>query len=102
MNAADALYKIGNAAAISALIKALGDPVEHVRMNAAGALGNIGEPHRKFPALLTALKDRHHWVRWNAANALGQIGDPAAIPKLKHALNDTVDEGSPTCSSSLA
>lgn len=85
--AADALGMIGDAAAVPALIEALGDEVDAVRGRAASALGKIGDSRATEP-LLAMLRDEDVWLRWAAADALGALGDPvAAIPLLEAWLN---------------
>ncbi|MGC8880568.1 MAG: HEAT repeat domain-containing protein, partial [Anaerolineae bacterium] len=70
--AARALGKIGDAAAVPALIEALRDEDEDVRQAAAEALGKIGDA-AAVPALIEALRDEDMWVRRAAAEALGKI-----------------------------
>ena len=72
---------------VSALARALGDREESVREDAAGALGEIGDP-RAVEALCVALRDDHAWVRKEAAWALRKIGDPRAVEPLCLALRD--------------
>ncbi len=115
--AAAALGQIGDAAAVSGLLRALGDAKWEVREVAAAALGEIGDAavdalltalgdaecdvrgtvaralgriggKAAVDALLTALGDAKWGVRAAAAKALGQIGDAAAVPGLLHALGD--------------
>jgi len=68
-------------------IKALGDEDWRVRMEAAVALGNIGDPRAVEP-LIRALGDKDWRVRMEAAVALGNIGDPRAVEPLIQALGD--------------
>ena len=101
----------------TALIEALSDENWQVRLNAAVALGEIGNPtatpaliaalndenwevranvtialgkmdHAAVPALVAALEDQDAQVRRNATRALGDIGDPTAAPGLIGVLND--------------
>jgi len=58
---------------IQALIEALKDENKYVRINAARALGKIGDA-MAVPALNEAIKDENKYVRINAAKALGKIG----------------------------
>jgi HEAT repeat protein len=61
--------------AIPALIQALNDADEWVRVNAASALEEIGEPASSAaPALIQALNDADELVRVYAGRALGAIG----------------------------
>ena len=53
-------------------IKALGDEDWRVRMEAAVALGNIGDPRAVEP-LTRAPRDENQYVRRVAAGALGKI-----------------------------
>ena len=54
-----------------------------VRADAAGALGNIGDPLAVDPFIL-ALNDSDSDVREEAAGALGNIGDPRAVEPLTY------------------
>ncbi|MBM3242164.1 HEAT repeat domain-containing protein [Candidatus Poribacteria bacterium] len=103
--------------AVPLLIEALSDENWQVRLNAAVALGQIGDSaavpaliaalndeawevranatvalgkmgQTVVPALIAALKDQDAPVRRNAARALGDIGDPTAVPALIEILND--------------
>jgi len=74
------------APAVPPLIQALGDSDSEVRLAAAWALGDLGDP-QAVPALIQALRD--HWdVRRSAAEALVKIGTPA-VPPLIQALGDS-------------
>ncbi len=67
----------------------------HVRMDAAEALGQLGD-ERAVPHLIEALRDESHHVRREAAEALGHIGDRRALEPLIRALrNEWGDEDSP-------
>ncbi|HSB46542.1 MAG TPA: HEAT repeat domain-containing protein [Candidatus Bilamarchaeum sp.] len=69
-------------AVIDALIRALGDRRENVRMNAAKALGRIGDV-RAVPGLIDIVsRDGDEYARMAAAEALGNIGDVRALPAL--------------------
>ncbi|MFH1830342.1 MAG: HEAT repeat domain-containing protein [Pseudomonadota bacterium] len=89
-DAAYALSKIGPGAkaAIPALIVALKDQNENVRIDASIALGEIGPA--AVPALIEMLKDPNWLVRSAAAFALGEIGPgaKAAFPALIATLKD--------------
>jgi HEAT repeat protein len=88
--AVSGLIKIG-AAAIPALIEALKDKDNQIRISAAWALGSIGETAKAaIPALIEALKDHNSRFRAIAGEALGAIGGEAkaAIPALMEALKD--------------
>lgn len=68
--------------AVKPLIRALADPNQWVRWEAAKALGQIGNPEATH-ALVKALEDRMFDVRWLAAQGLINIGTEAIIPILK-------------------
>jgi len=74
------LLKIGKPA-VPALIRALLDPVAHVRWEAAKTLSGIADPLAS-PALVSALEDKDHDVRWLAAAALAAQGRDALGPLL--------------------
>jgi hypothetical protein len=84
--AALALAKIGEEAAIPALVQTLTDEDELVHRRAAEALGTIGLP--ALPALLDALRHEDAHVRWIVAYSLGTVGDVRAIPALAQTLKD--------------
>lgn len=122
LNAAEALGKIGDTAAVPALIEALQDSNSIVSREAALALGIIGDVSavpalngilnhkapsvresavkalgkiggsRVVPALIEALKDPHFLIRIHAAVALGEIGESSAISALFIALNEQKDQ----------
>ncbi|NIA12001.1 MAG: hypothetical protein GWP10_20345 [Nitrospiraceae bacterium] len=71
---------------VGGLIDALADEEEWVRLHAAEALGEIGEP--AVEPLITALRDEHEYVRLYAAIALGETGDKRAVEPLITALRD--------------
>src|SRR5205814_10155476 len=79
--AALAAGRIGDPAAVPALVPLLSDPEVEVRQMAAFALGLLGDALAVDP-LLAALKDAEPVVRARAAEALGQIGDARAAPAL--------------------
>ena len=89
MAAADALRRIGSAAAetVPALIVALGKGNRKARLLAVDVLGDIGPAAAEaVPALAAALRDwDRYWLRPPAAIALGKIGS-AAVPTLTDAL----------------
>jgi HEAT repeat protein len=68
-------------------IKDLRDESWQIRWNAAGALGDTGDPRAVEP-LAAALKDENSYVRATAATALGAINDPRVIDPLIGALKD--------------
>lgn len=92
---ADALGKIGDPAAIPALIRALADPFDAVRMSACVALGDL-KAVEAVPSLIDIVAGRvapgRHLslfvpeevgeVQWMAAQALDRIGDNRAVGPL--------------------
>ena len=84
--AAWALREIKDKRAIGPLIQALKDKDWDVRGEAAGALGDIGEPAVQL--LIGSLKDKNGDIRWGAAAILGHIGDKRALEPLAQALKD--------------
>lgn len=85
--ATDALGALGEKAApaLDALLGALGDEAEPVRLNAAYALSAIGAA--AVDPLLAALDDEREPVREHAAYALGAVGEDA-VEALVAALSD--------------
>jgi HEAT repeat protein len=81
--AAEALARLGDAAAVKPLMGVLGNDVENsVRGAAARALGVLGD-RRAVSSLISALRnDVSVDVRSGAAIALGQIGDTRALKHL--------------------
>lgn len=78
---------------VRALIRALGDSVDAVRMSAGFALTSAGvRAEGAVPALHNALHDTAHAaVRWQAAMILGSLGPSAgqtSVPVLTEALSD--------------
>ncbi len=73
--------------AVEPLITALDHEDASVRFLAAGALGDIGD-ERAVESLVAALNDEHPYVRKYVAEALGKIGDKRAVKPLTAALND--------------
>lgn len=63
------------------LVEDLGSPDPRLRLRAAGALGERGEP-AAVPALVKALGDRDGAVVERAVGALAQLRDPRAVPAL--------------------
>jgi HEAT repeat protein len=72
---------------VGPLIAALGDKVWAVRLEAAEALGQLGDKRAVEP-LIAALRDERPEVRMAAARALGQLGDKRAVEPLIAALRD--------------
>ena len=90
--AAEALGKIGDARAVKPLIKALRDVAFDVRLNAAFALGRIGEP--AIESLIEALEDGNGLDReaaveaLKAMNTLSNTGDARVVQPLIKLLED--------------
>jgi len=82
-----ALGRIGDRAAVPALIKAMKDPENGVRREAAKALGFIKDS-QATPTLQEALSDNDTNVRLYAAYALGEIKDAKSVDALVRALGD--------------
>lgn len=79
--AREALVHIGDPA-VAPLIAALGDSREHVRWEAAKALGQMCNP-AAAPALVRTLEDREGGVRWVAAHALISMERLGVAPLLE-------------------
>ena len=85
---ASALGRIGDEAAVPALIQILENGDARLHSNVIGTLGAIGPPTKPpVPLLIEIVDAERHWhVRCEAVIALGQIGAPAAIPVLIQSL----------------
>jgi hypothetical protein len=106
------------AVAMPALIEALSDPVPAVRIQAAKALGHVGDAsavpallhalrgadeqmgsqifsalvnlgHTAVPALINESASNSAWIRWHCVRALSEICDQRALPVLVRALRDS-------------
>jgi hypothetical protein len=88
--AAWALGRIGDAAAVPGLLGALHAPEPVIREAAGLALGGIGDA-AAVPGLLEALRDAEPSARRAVAWALGEIKDTAAGPDLRAALRTDPD-----------
>ncbi|HUS15543.1 MAG TPA: HEAT repeat domain-containing protein, partial [Chloroflexia bacterium] len=84
---ADLLGRLGDWAAMPALLPLLHDADEAVRRVACLALGRLGD-HGAVEALVGRLADDAPGVREAAAAALGHIGDPYAVTPLVHVRGD--------------
>lgn len=84
MIAAGALGRIGNDAAIGALVEALSDSDVRVRTRAVESCGAIGDP-RCIEPLADRLDDSHEQVRRAAVAALAGIGTSRALDALSAA-----------------
>ncbi|MEH2056381.1 MAG: HEAT repeat domain-containing protein [Nostoc sp.] len=81
-------FRIGEAAAVTGLIKALEDEADRtpeggypLRRNAARALGKLGDRQAVSP-LIVCLNCSDFYVREAAAQSLEMLGDPVCIPTL--------------------
>jgi HEAT repeat protein len=74
---------------ITGLIKALKSKSKNVRLLAARALGNIGEP--AVEPLVPVLQDKNRDVKEAACEAFGIIGEPAVIPLIQVLKNKDAD-----------
>ena len=81
-----ALEKIGDKRAISALSKRTKDQDPYVRAISIRALGTL-EAHESAPLILDALKSRDEPVLLSAIQAIGKLGDARAISDLINALS---------------
>jgi HEAT repeat protein len=86
----EALKKLTGCSAVGLLFNILRKPNHPLRLDAAKALGNLGELSQL--RLINALKDEDSFVRQSATEALGNIGDEHAVPALIEALDDEDDK----------
>jgi HEAT repeat protein len=86
----DALIRLG-VAALAGLLESLHSKNRLDRLNAAYALGAIGDP-TAVPALLQAVRDEDEYVRGNAVEALGQMKADSAAPNLIAILKNDDEE----------
>ena len=126
------LGRLGQPAAVPALLQAARSEDPDTRLYAVWALGKIGGPagfdtvlessqsedagarkmaayvlgalgdQRAIPRLKVLAEDRVADVRWNAAIALGQLGDPSGLPVLRGMLDREVLARQATLSSDQA
>ena len=85
-DAIEALTKIGSSA-VDALIEALKDKNEDIRICATVTLGNIGDKRAVGP-LIKTLDDEKRGIAREAAEALGKIGSKCATETLIKILRD--------------
>ena len=85
--AAVALGKLGNSAAVEPLIAVLQDQSSAVRGAAANSLGKFSDTHAVEP-LIALLQDPDAKVRALAARALGRLGDSRALAPLQKLAQD--------------
>jgi HEAT repeat protein len=85
----EAAWAIGKLgdAALPALAAALHDKHWDIRRAVADGLGRMSDK-AAVRVLVTALHDENKWVRQQAAEALGRLGNAQALPALTEALND--------------
>jgi HEAT repeat protein len=81
-----ALGSLGGEGSLEPLVRAIGDPDENVRREAASALEAMGS--RAVAPLAEALRGESREGRREAARALGRIRDPGAIESLIPLLQD--------------
>lgn len=93
--AADALWLIGDPAAVPDLVQALHDPEPMVAGFAASALGDLADRAAAGPVLdlFQSLPDNRAEAKARAADALGKIGDERAIAPLAASLRVIRDPG---------
>lgn len=84
--AARALAKLGDAAAVPDLVAALDGAPADARGAITDALISFGPT--VIPALRPALEDEHEHVRWHAARVLAALRDERAAEALANLLND--------------
>lgn len=87
-----ALGRIGDRAAVPALIEALADPDEDVRTDAAGALSAIGDRRAAGPLLESLLGDPCDDVKLSAIAGLGRLRDANLAPWLIRLLKGRDEE----------
>ena len=68
------------------MVKALSDPYEGVRWQAALALGKLGDIKAIEPLFSTLGDKNSSVVRIGAAEAIGMLGDPKVIERLRNAI----------------
>lgn len=85
--AVEVLGRIGDQAALNAVVGAMSDDAPTVRESAAVALGNIGE-RRALDALAEATRNPDWHLRSAAVRGLGRIGGAKTLDSLLKALRD--------------
>ena len=86
--AAQVLGWLGEPTGVSALERALGDPVTPVRIAAVDALGRIGLPTSAAAMRRLLAPTEPQEVRIAAATALGRLGDPGSVDVLAQLLGE--------------
>ena len=91
-------FRVKEAAAVTGLIKALGDEDDRtpeggypLRRNAARALGKVGDKQALYP-LIESLKCSDFYVREAAAQSLEMLGDPNSVPPLVELLEKGLEK----------
>lgn len=87
-DAANALSELKDEKAVRAIIPALMDSEEHVRLAVRQILVNIGVVEPLLDALRDTSSGRSWMVRYGAAWALGRLGDRRAVGPLTELLGD--------------
>jgi HEAT repeat protein len=90
--AAIALGNIGHPRAVPALIRALTDHSEYVRMETARALAKLADPASIAPLIETLQKDDDASVRREAAAALRVVGKQSSV--VAHAFREALSDAS--------
>ncbi len=83
----DEVQKLTSKRDVRGFIKMLERPDDSAKIDAAKALGEIGDP-QAVDALINALADDNSNVRGAAADSLGSIRDPKAVDVLMKVLKD--------------
>jgi cyclophilin family peptidyl-prolyl cis-trans isomerase/HEAT repeat protein len=86
--------RIGDPAAVPALLELMNDTEVEVRQMAAFALGLIGD-RTALERLVAALGDSEAVVRIRSLEALGRIGDPRVAPDVARAVAGALPKGAP-------
>ena len=92
--AALAAGRIGDPAALPALLQLMNDNEPEVRQMAAFALGLLGD-NRAVERLVAALGDSQAVVRARSLEALGRVGDAATAPQVAGAVLAALPQGAP-------
>jgi hypothetical protein len=87
LQAAKALGRVEDPAAVPALIGALRGADEQLGSQIFSALVQLG--NMAVPSLLEASTSSSAWTRWHCMRALGEIRDRRALPALVKALSDS-------------
>jgi HEAT repeat protein len=85
------LGKLGDRAAVPALLAAARDPDSETRLYAVWSLGALADP-RALDTVVETSQSEDPGARKMAAYVLGRLGSPAAIPRLKVLLEDSATD----------